>query len=132
MRRSWASLTVGVLVVIVAGLSYWLIRSTSDRTHDQGYAVWALFQQCRRTVREVAGGDRRHLRRPDRKTRARQGTAKAKITIRIAPDIVLYENAIVAKKSASLLGEYFLEIDPGTPRKEVDGQAQGDAEAQGR
>ena len=35
---------------------------------------------------------------------------------------MLYENAIVAKKSASLLGEYFLEIDPGTPRKVVDGQ----------
>src|SRR5204863_5624270 len=26
----------------------------------------------------------------------------------------LYENAMVSKKSASLLGEYYLEIDPGT------------------
>jgi len=122
MRRSWASLTVGVLVVIVAGLSYWLIRSTSDRTHDQGYAVWALFNNAGglfEKSRVVTAGisigqiEKRELDK---------NTAKAKITIRISPDIVLYENAIVAKKSASLLGEYFLEIDPGTPRKVVDGQ----------
>ena len=42
-------------------------------------------------------------------------TAKAKITIRMLPGITLYENAVVSKKSASLLGEYYLEIDPGTP-----------------
>ena len=34
-----------------------------------------------------------------------------------SPDITLYENAVVAKKSASLLGEYYLEIDPGSPFK---------------
>ncbi len=44
-----------------------------------------------------------------------QATAKAKITIRMLPSIPLYENAVVSKKSASLLGEYYLEIDPGTP-----------------
>jgi len=123
MRRSWASLTVGVLVVIVAGLSYWLIRSTSDRTHDQGYAVWALFhnagglfEKSRVVTAGISVGqiEKRELDK---------GTAQARITIRIAPDIVLYENALVAKKSASLLGEYFLEIDPGTPRKkEADDQ----------
>ena len=47
-------------------------------------------------------------------------TAKAKITIRIAPNIKLYENAVVTKKSASLLGEYYLEIDPGTEFEEVE------------
>jgi phospholipid/cholesterol/gamma-HCH transport system substrate-binding protein len=35
---------------------------------------------------------------------------------------VLYENAVVTKKSASLLGEYYLEIDPGSPFQEVNGQ----------
>ena len=38
------------------------------------------------------------------------------------PQIKLYENAVVTKKSASLLGEYYLEIDPGTPIREVNGQ----------
>jgi len=51
-------------------------------------------------------------------------TARAKITVRMGPTIKLYENAVVAKKSASLLGEYYLEIDPGTPYKEVNGRPQ--------
>ena len=49
-------------------------------------------------------------------------TARAKITIRMHPGITLYENAVVSKKSASLLGEFYLEIDPGTPIAEVNGQ----------
>ena len=49
-------------------------------------------------------------------------TAKARITIRMQPNIKLYENAVVSKKSASLLGEYYLEIDPGQPISIVNGQ----------
>jgi phospholipid/cholesterol/gamma-HCH transport system substrate-binding protein len=48
--------------------------------------------------------------------------ARARIDIRIEKDIVLYENAMVSKKSASLLGEFYLEIDPGTPFTIKDGQ----------
>jgi hypothetical protein len=42
-------------------------------------------------------------------------SGKAKITIRMKPEIVLYEGAAVSKKSASLLGEYYLEIYAGDP-----------------
>ena len=38
----------------------------------------------------------------------------AKITIALASHVVLYTNAVVYKRSASLLGEFYLEIDPGT------------------
>ena len=31
------------------------------------------------------------------------------------PETQLWSNATVFKKSASLLGEFYLEIDPGTP-----------------
>ena len=34
----------------------------------------------------------------------------------------MWENAVVSKKSASLLGEFYLEIDPGTPVGVVDGE----------
>jgi phospholipid/cholesterol/gamma-HCH transport system substrate-binding protein len=122
MRRSWASVTVGLLVVIVGGLSYWLVRSVDDTKTEKGIAVWALFRNAGglfEKSRVVTAGisvgqiEKRELDKD---------TAKAKITIRIAPNITLYENAVVAKKSASLLGEYFLEIDPGTPFKQVDGR----------
>ena len=45
MRRSWAAVTVGALVLVVASISYFLIRSTSERASgSQGYTVWALFR----------------------------------------------------------------------------------------
>ncbi len=123
MRRSWASLTVGALVVIVLGISYVLVRSTSDHSGtSNGTTVWALFhdasglfeksrvQTAGIAVGEIAGRE------------LDPATARAKVTIRIKPGITLYENAAVAKRSASLLGEYYLEIDPGTPFAEVNGQ----------
>jgi len=116
VRRSWASVTVGLLVVIVAAISYFLIRSTSEHSSNgKGVAVYGLFhdasglfEKSRVQTAGIAVGqiDKRELD---------AATAKAKITIRMLPSITLYENAVVAKKSASLLGEYYLEIDPGTP-----------------
>jgi phospholipid/cholesterol/gamma-HCH transport system substrate-binding protein len=108
--------TVGLLVLVVGAISYFLIHSTSERTtSNQGVTVWALFrdasgvyEKSRVQTAGIAIGqiEKREL---DAKT------GLAKITIRIKPGITLYESAIVAKKSASLLGEYYLEIDPGTP-----------------
>jgi len=123
MRRSWASITVGALVLIVGLIGYKLIRSTSERnTASEGITVWALFhdasglfEKSRVMTAGISVGqiERREL---DPKT------AKAKITIRIAPNIRLYENAVVTKKSASLLGEYYLEIDPGSEFREMNGR----------
>jgi phospholipid/cholesterol/gamma-HCH transport system substrate-binding protein len=123
VRRSWASATVGALVLIVAAISYYLIRSTSERSAgERGVQVYALFhdasglfeksrvQTAGITVGEIAG------RELDPKT------ARAKVTIKMHPKIILWENAVVSKKSASLLGEYYLEIDPGSQFSEVAGQ----------
>ena len=47
MRRSWAAVTVGALVLVVSAISYFLIRSTSERTAgNQGITVWALFKDA--------------------------------------------------------------------------------------
>jgi phospholipid/cholesterol/gamma-HCH transport system substrate-binding protein len=123
VRRSWASVTVGALVLVVGVVSYLLIRSTSERASgNRGYTVWGLFhdasglfEKSRVQTAGISIGqiDKRELD---------MDTAKAKITIRMQPNIRLYENATVTKKSASLLGEYYLEIDPGTPFALVDGQ----------
>ena len=123
MRRSWASVTVGLLVVIVAAISYFLIRSTSEHTSgSKGIKVWGLFhdasglfEKSRVQTAGISVGeiDKRELD---------PVTARARVTIKMLPGITLYENAVVSKKSASLLGEYYLEIDPGTPMAEVKGQ----------
>jgi phospholipid/cholesterol/gamma-HCH transport system substrate-binding protein len=122
VRRSWAAVTVGALVLIVAGISYFLIRSTNERSSgNQGYTVWGLFHDASglfeksrvQTAGISVGQIDKRILDPD--------TAMARITIRILPGIKLWSNAVVSKKSASLLGEFYLEIDPGTPFMEVHG-----------
>jgi phospholipid/cholesterol/gamma-HCH transport system substrate-binding protein len=123
VRRSWASVTVGLLVVIVSAISYFLIRSTSEHTSgSKGIKVWGLFhdaaglfEKSRVQTAGISVGeiDKRELD---------PATARARVTIKLLPGITMYENAVVSKKSASLLGEYYLEIDPGTPFAEVQGQ----------
>jgi phospholipid/cholesterol/gamma-HCH transport system substrate-binding protein len=125
VRRSWAAVTVGALVLVVAGLSYFLIRSTNERASgSNGYTVWALFrdasglfEKSRVQTAGISVGqiDQRVLD---------PATAQARITIRMQPQIKLWSNAVVSKKSASLLGEYYLEIDPGTPFALVNGHRQ--------
>ena len=116
MRKSWASLTVGLLVIIVGLISYKLIRMTSEHSSaGKGIAVYGLFRDAsglfEKSRVQTAGISIGQI--DERKLDP--ATAKAKITIRMLPGITLYENAVVSKKSASLLGEYYLEIDPGTP-----------------
>jgi phospholipid/cholesterol/gamma-HCH transport system substrate-binding protein len=123
VRKSWASLTVGLLVVVVCTISYLLVRSTSERNaRSQGYTVWALFHDAsglfEKSRVQTAGISVGQIDKRELDTT----TARAKITVRMQPQIKLYENAVVTKKSASLLGEYYLEIDPGTPIGEVNGQ----------
>lgn len=123
MRRSWAAATVGALVLVVGVLTYVLLKYTTERSSsDQGLLVWArfrdaagLFQKSRVQTAGIAVGqiERRELD-PEK--------AMARITIRFLPGIKIWENAVVAKKSASLLGEFYLEIDPGSPEGIVDGQ----------
>jgi phospholipid/cholesterol/gamma-HCH transport system substrate-binding protein len=122
VRRSWAAVTVGLLVLVVSGLSYFLIRSTNEHNSgNSGFTVWGLFhdasglyEKSRVQTAGISVGqiDKRSLD-PD--------TAEAKLVIRILPGIKLWSNAVVSKKSASLLGEYYLEIDPGTPFAQVRG-----------
>lgn len=116
MRRSWASLTVGGLVVVIAVASYLLLRMVDDKPASQkGIVVWALFgdaaglfEKSRVQTAGISVGQI-ETRGLDPKTN------RARIDIRVSPTITLYENAAVAKKAASLLGEYYLEIDPGAP-----------------
>ncbi|HWA74260.1 MAG TPA: MlaD family protein [Polyangiaceae bacterium] len=42
---------------------------------------------------------------------------QARVEVRVRPDVPLYEDAMVAKVSTSLLGEYFLSLSPGTEGK---------------
>jgi phospholipid/cholesterol/gamma-HCH transport system substrate-binding protein len=122
VRRSWASVTVGILVAVIGVATYFIIHATSERASaTSGYTVWGLFrdasglyEKSRVQTAGISIGqiDKREL----------DPSAKAKVTVRMKSNITLYENALVSKKSASLLGEFYLEIDPGTPFGLVGGE----------
>lgn len=123
MRRSWASLTVGLLVIVVGLISYKLIRMTSEHNSGStGISVWGLFRDAsglfEKSRVQTAGISVGEIG----KRELDPNVPKARITIRMLPGVTLYENAVVSKKSASLLGEYYLEIDPGTPIGIVKGE----------
>jgi phospholipid/cholesterol/gamma-HCH transport system substrate-binding protein len=123
VRKSWAAATVGALVLVVGALSYFLVKVTNERAPSgKGMVVWGrfhdaagLFQKSRVQTAGIPVGqiEKRELD---------PGMPLARITIRLLPGVKLWENAVVSKKSASLLGEFYLEIDPGSPIGIVHGE----------
>jgi phospholipid/cholesterol/gamma-HCH transport system substrate-binding protein len=115
MRRSLAGLTVGALALVVIVTTYLLFQYTSKKVAGgTGYRVHALFYNAMGVYdrTRVSSAGLRVGQVEDRELD--QASGKARVYIRILPGIRLYENAAIAKKSASLLGEYYLDIDPGT------------------
>jgi phospholipid/cholesterol/gamma-HCH transport system substrate-binding protein len=116
MRRSWAALTVGALSIVVLVSTYLLFQYTTESIGGKkGYRVYGLFGSALgvyEKTRVLSAGLR--VGQVEDRT-LDQDTRKAKVMIRIDPGVHLYTNAAIGKKSASLLGEYYLDIDPGTP-----------------
>jgi len=115
VRRSWAALTVGILTALVIIGTYVIFKYTTETRSSYGYQLFAYFRDAlgiydKSGVRS-AGIDIGQIvgKKYD------NSNNKARITIQLDKDIVLYENAVVAKRAASLLGEFYLDIDPGTP-----------------
>jgi phospholipid/cholesterol/gamma-HCH transport system substrate-binding protein len=116
MRRSLAGLTVGALALVVLVTTYLLFQYTSKKiAGGGGYRVHALFHNALgvyERTRVLSAG----LRIGQVEERELdQESGKARVFLRIMPEIKLFENAAIAKKAASLLGEYYLEVDPGSP-----------------
>jgi phospholipid/cholesterol/gamma-HCH transport system substrate-binding protein len=108
-------------VFVVGVLSFFLVRSTSEDMGRNGYRVWGRFHDATGLVDksrvEIAG-----LSVGQIISRTLEPASRVKITIRIKPGVVLYENAVIEKKAGSMLGDYSLEIDPGTPLVFVGGE----------
>ena len=133
MRRSWAAVTVGVLAAGGAGRRLRHLQ-LHQREHAPATATW-----CTAFFRDALGlFDKSGVRsagidigKIERKAFDPE-TGLAKISIRINQGITLYENAVVSKRSASLLGEFYLDIDPGTAFETRDGAAAAEPGAEGR
>lgn len=114
MKTSSAAIKVGITAIAIALLAFFGFRFVSKGIGGgQGYHVWALFRDATgladKSRVQIAG-----LSVGEIVDRRLEGQF-ARVTIRLKPEVKLWSNATIFKKSASLLGEYYLEIDPGTP-----------------
>lgn len=114
MRHLSAGVKVGVLVLLLAGGAYavWKSIGTSPSGSDN-YSLWAKFRDASGmpvgshvVIAGLPVGEISQLGIEGR---------YARVTIRVRDDVQVWNNAVAMKKSASLLGSYYLEIDPGSP-----------------
>jgi phospholipid/cholesterol/gamma-HCH transport system substrate-binding protein len=113
MKDTATAIKVGLTVLVIALAGFFGFRFVAKGLQGgSGYTVWALFHDATGLVDksrvQIAG-----LNVGEIVERRLQG-AMARVTIRLKPDTKLWSNATIFKKSASLLGEFYLEIDPGT------------------
>ena len=95
---------------------------TERMSRGKGYRVYALFDNALgiyEKTRVLSAGLR--VGQVEART-LDQETGKAKVVLRIDPEIRLYANAAIGKRSASLLGEYYLDVNSGTPYAMQDGK----------
>jgi phospholipid/cholesterol/gamma-HCH transport system substrate-binding protein len=116
MNRFSTAAKVGVFAVVTVVAALFIYRFVSKRTAGaDGYVVYALLPDATGIAKHsqvrIAGIPVGQIER----IKLDQG--KARIDIRIKPDVPLYEDAAVAKVASSLLGEYFLSLAPGTEGK---------------
>ena len=114
MKSLSAALKVGITSLLILTLGFFSFRFVyKGMGREKGPVVWALFRDATGLVDksrvQVAG-----LIIGEIFERRLQGNF-ARVSIRLRPSTELWSNAVIYKKSASLLGEFYLEIDPGTP-----------------
>jgi phospholipid/cholesterol/gamma-HCH transport system substrate-binding protein len=114
MKGGSAAIKVGITVILIALITFLSFQFVAKGLKGaKSYAVWAHFHDAtglaNKSRVQIAG-----LNVGEIGERRLEGNL-ARVTIKLLPDVVVYSNAAIFKKAASLLGEYYLEIDPGTP-----------------
>jgi phospholipid/cholesterol/gamma-HCH transport system substrate-binding protein len=113
MRRFTLAAKVGAFTVIMVVAGYLIYRFVSKTEGSgSGYTVFVRLADAggiaKHSQVRVAGIPVGHI------DDIRLENGKARIDIKVKPDLPLYEDASVVKASASLLGEYYLAIAAGS------------------
>jgi phospholipid/cholesterol/gamma-HCH transport system substrate-binding protein len=109
---------VGLMSVVLIGAAYGGYRFVArDAGTGNGYTVWALIPditgvppKSRVTVSGIQVGIVDEIKLDEE-------TGKAKVFVRMKPDVPLFEDASIGKKAASLIGESLIVLAPGTKGK---------------
>ena len=113
MKSVSAAVKVGILVIVMVIGSFGVFKTVSQKpSGESDFSVWArlddaagLPEGSQVVIAGLPVGQVSNLRIDGR---------FARVTVRVRDDVVIWDNAILYKKSSSLLGNFYLEIDPGT------------------
>ena len=116
MSEAWHAARVGLMVLLGLAAIYAVYRYVDERAGGQeGYSVYARFEDVQGLIPKsrvlVAGIPVGFI-----ESIGLEGQ-RARVDIQIDGDVALYEDARVAMRSVSLLGEKMLAINPGTTGK---------------
>lgn len=127
MRTIGPAIKVGITFIIMLGVAYWafnmLIKGSWGDADEGQILVHAYFRDATSLVEksrvQVAGINvgnivSRELNVLPPRPEQIQAKRFAKVTVALRPGIKLYSNAVIKKTTASMLGEFYLEVDPGT------------------
>lgn len=118
MKTLSAGVKVAVLFLLLAigGYTVWK-NLRQDPTGGSSYTLFANFRDASGlppgTQVMVAGIPKGEI------TKLEVSGRYARVTFRIARDLEVYSSGLVIKKAASLLGDNYLEIDPGVPTRQA-------------
>lgn len=125
MKNLGPAIKVGVTAIVGLGMAYWsfqMLAKGGCAGEEDAVLVHAYFRDATGLVEksrvQVAGLNVGHIVsrelnvKPPRPELLRDKRF-AKITIALDPGVTIYSDAQVFKRSASLLGQFYLEIDPG-------------------
>ncbi len=116
LSRATTAAKVGIFVVVMLGAGLFIYRFVNKaNSPGRGYVVYAL-------MRDAAGiAKHSQVRMAGIPVGSIQSIRlegdKARIDVRVNPEVPLYEDASVTKVASSLLGEYYLSFAPGTEGK---------------
>lgn len=117
-----APLSVGLVVLGAVGGGTWFFLRTSKDNFDERntYALNADFTDASgiryKTRVQVGGIDVGRIAHIGH-VRGKDGRLVARVTLRIGNDYEVFEDAEVRKAAESLLGDFRIDLDPGTPTR---------------
>lgn len=119
MRGFSTELKVGLFAIVVLAVITYMTFKVSDREwfRRDGYNVYVMFSNIagldEKTKVKVAGVDAGVIE----KITLERG--KARVRMRIYPEVVIYKNAVATVKATGLLGDKYLDIKAGSEGPQI-------------
>ncbi len=113
MQDTIKAAKVGALVIVALLGAVFVYRAVDEASSSgRGYRVYAMFEDAQGLIPKsrvtIAGINVGHIER------IVLDHGRARVEIAMNPDAILYRDASILRRAASLLGEYILVINPGT------------------